>query len=160
MAANKQALSAALILTADALTEEWIFKDGVRLTAEQLAVYLKKDTDIDTNDRALTRICQWIYENEKQFTADREFKYGKITRSGRRRFWAIRTLEFENMMDRFRYNVESFKTWAIANDYMDVDPGRKDKTVRINGRTARCVCIVYETEADNITPIDAFDREA
>jgi len=50
---DKQTASAALIMTADALIDEWIFKDGVRLTPGDITKFLVSKETVNQNGRAL-----------------------------------------------------------------------------------------------------------
>ena len=52
-AMEKQSASAALVLTADKLIDEWIFQDGKRLDIDDLAAFLKPKDTVDQNARAL-----------------------------------------------------------------------------------------------------------
>lgn len=53
-----------LILTADMLSAEWIYQDGVTLSLEDVAAYLKSDRDIDSSARAHEHVMQWIVRNQ------------------------------------------------------------------------------------------------
>ena len=147
-ATSKQVMSGALILTADALADEWIFEDGLRLTVDQVASYLKKDEEISTNDRALEDIYEWIYANLREFEKSSGYKYGKKVRhrSTKRQYWAIRPDAFDLVTRAKKINAESFKMWAIENGIMIVDAGRKDYSVKIGGHNAHCICILFEEE--------------
>ena len=64
---EKQAMAAALLLTADRLATEWIFQDGRALTAEELGEFLKEKAAVSASERGYDYICGWIAANERQF---------------------------------------------------------------------------------------------
>lgn len=64
---EKQAMAAALILTADALATEWIFQDDRALTAEELGEFLKEKNAVSAAERGYEYMCGWIAANERQF---------------------------------------------------------------------------------------------
>src|SRR5699024_3766011 len=54
---DKQTASAALILAADRLSEEWIFQDGIHLQPDDIRPYLVSKDTVNQNGRAL----QFLY---------------------------------------------------------------------------------------------------
>lgn len=75
---EKQAMAAAILLTADQLATEWIFHDGRALTAQELGEFLKKESEVSASERGYEYICGWIASNERQFddVVDRGERYG------------------------------------------------------------------------------------
>ena len=64
---EKQAMAAALILTADELATKWIFRDGRALTVEELGEFLKEKAAVSASERGYEYMCGWIAANERQF---------------------------------------------------------------------------------------------
>ena len=60
---DKQAMAAAVILTADALATEWIFKDGKALTVDEIGQFLKAQSTVSLADRGYDIICDWVAVN-------------------------------------------------------------------------------------------------
>lgn len=75
---EKQAMAAAIILTADALATEWIFQDGRALTAEELGEFLKEKAAVSASERGYEYMCGWVGMNANQFkdTVERGEHYG------------------------------------------------------------------------------------
>lgn len=69
---EKQAMAAAILLTADELATEWIFRDGRALTAAELGEFLKEKSAVSASERGYSYICGWIAANERQFEDDVE----------------------------------------------------------------------------------------
>lgn len=77
---EKQAMAAALILTADQLATEWIFRDSRALTAPELGEFLKEKNEVSASERGYAFMCDWVAANSSQFreTVDRGEHYGVI----------------------------------------------------------------------------------
>lgn len=69
---EKQAMAAAIILTADQLATEWIFQDGRALTAPELGEFLKQESEASLSDRGYEYMCGWVASNERQFADEVE----------------------------------------------------------------------------------------
>lgn len=82
-ATEKQAMAAAIILTADKLATEWIFQDNRALTAQELGEFLKKESEASLSQRGYEYMCDWVAANANQFkeTVDRGEHYG-VMRDG------------------------------------------------------------------------------
>ena len=66
-ATDKQILTASILLTAETLTEEWLFKDGHALTVDDLKPFLLTQVQADTNRRAYDWLTDWISINVNKF---------------------------------------------------------------------------------------------
>jgi hypothetical protein len=62
-ALEKQAHAAALILTADTLAAEWIFKDNYRLEVKDIAEYLKTKETHGVAGKGYAYMCDWVAQN-------------------------------------------------------------------------------------------------
>lgn len=64
---EKQAMAAALLVTADKLATEWLFQDGHALTVEELDVFLKEEAEVSMSERGYQCMCDWVSANASQF---------------------------------------------------------------------------------------------
>ena len=64
---EKQAMAAALIITADQLATEWIFHDDCALTASELGEFLKEKNEVSTSERGYEYMCGWVASHANQF---------------------------------------------------------------------------------------------
>ncbi|MBP0972461.1 MAG: DUF927 domain-containing protein [Oscillospiraceae bacterium] len=67
---EKQAMAAALILTADALADEIIFRTGRHLTADVIAEFLKTKTAVSAGQRGYDYLCDWVAINSAKFSGE------------------------------------------------------------------------------------------
>ena len=60
---DKQAMAAAVVLTADTLATEWIFQDSKALTVQEMSEFLKARATVSLADRGYEIICDWVAVN-------------------------------------------------------------------------------------------------
>ena len=77
---EKQAMAAALIITADQLATEWIFHDDRALVAPELGEFLKEKSEVSTSERGYEYMCGWVAAHVNQFkeSVERGERYGII----------------------------------------------------------------------------------
>lgn len=144
---EKLALSASLILTADALAELLIWHTGTQLSATDVAKYLPTKQDVDVNQRALEWLYGTIAENRSKFVAEdgmpmREIwgEYKDI--SDGKPFIAIIGTVLSRIMTDAGFSYKAFLPWA--RDHGHIRIGEKNTVpVRVHGALAKCVCL-YE----------------
>ena len=64
---GKQALAAAVVLVADELAERYIFRDGIKLSTDQLLPYLRTNEETDINMRAYVEVQNLLAANIARF---------------------------------------------------------------------------------------------
>lgn len=69
---DKQAMAAAVILTADALATEWIFQDGRALSVEEIGEFLKSSASVSLADRGYELLCDWVTVNVNRMQGPKE----------------------------------------------------------------------------------------
>lgn len=67
---EKQAMAAAVVLTADKLATDWIFKDGLALQAGELAQFLASKTAVSIGERAYAYMQDWVTINHAKLGRD------------------------------------------------------------------------------------------
>lgn len=153
---EKQAMAAALILTADALSGEYIYGDELRIKPAEIAKYLTSKADVDVNARALNWIYDFVATNSNRF-GGAEIPgeiWGEISGNY---IYIIKSV-FDEKMKAAGFNPQSFLSWAIQRGLLITDASgeRKTKNKRIKGSgvVSRCVCII---QSNNIEDVDVDD---
>ena len=135
---QKQAQSAALILTADALAVEFIFDESTQLTVEEIAEFLKTKDEVSANPRAYEYVCEQIAANQCHFVVgDKPVDlWGAL--DGDNAAYIIKSV-FTKMCDDGGYNSAALLSWL--NDRGLIERNGKNLTVpkRIGGVLTRCV---------------------
>ena len=144
-ATEKQAMAASVILAADALIDEWIFKDGKLLKFDDIVPYLSTKKQVSANDRALEFLYDFIAINQSKFSINEYGEFGNeiwgITKPSHT--YIIKTM-FDKIMQNEGYNPTAFLSWARRNNIIEFESGHNTKRVRVNGNQCRCVCIKNE----------------
>ena len=151
---DKQTASAALILAADRLAEEWIFQDGVLLQPEDIRPYLVSKETVNQNARALQYLYDFININQGRFSIDAD-RQGEVWGDLDDDYAYIIRSKFDQILADEGYNVSAFLGWAKNRGYIQCAAnGQPTKPKRINGRVSRCVWLKM-TEFDNEIDDDA-----
>lgn len=149
---EKQAMAAAIILTADALATEWIFKDGQALTVGNIADYLQTKAAVSINERAYDYLCEYVVTNSNKFcgSSQEHEVWGDIV--GGQAF-VIRSC-FNRICSDGGYNPAAFLSWAKDNGKIDAPAKGMSKTKRINGQPAHC--IILDLPSDEPDEMEVF----
>ena len=145
---DKQTASAALILAADRLAEEWIFQDGVLLQPEDIRPYLVSKETVNQNARALQYLYDFININQGRFSIDAD-RQGEVWGDLDDDYAYIIRSKFDQILANEGYNASAFLGWAKNRGYIQcATNGQPTKPKRINGRVSRCVWLKM-SEFDN-----------
>lgn len=137
---DKQTASAALILAADVLAEEWIFRDGIFLQPEDISKYLVSKETVNQNGRALQYLYDFININQARFGLDAETHQGEVWGDLDDDYAYIIRSKFDQILADEGYNASAFLGWAKNRGYIQCAAnGQPTKPKRINGRVSRCV---------------------
>ena len=142
---DKQTASAALILAADALSEEWIFQDGVRLQPSDISKYLVSKDTVNQNGRALQYLYDFVNINQSKFMPDVGDHSGEVWGDMDDDFIYIIKSKFDQILQDEGYNSSAFIGWAKNQNLLScTSDGRPTKPKRIRGRVTRCVWLKNE----------------
>ena len=147
---DKQTASAALILAADRLSEEWIFQDGILLQPEEISKYLVSKEAVNQNARALQYLYDFININQARFSPEADTHQGEIWGDLDDDYAYIIRSKFDQILQDEGYNASAFLGWAknTGNIVCGKD-GRPTIVKRINGRPCRLVCLKLQ-ENENV----------
>ena len=147
---DKQTASAALILAADRLSEEWIFQDGILLQPEDISKYLVSKEAVNQNARALQYLYDFININQARFSPEADTHQGEIWGDLDDDYAYIIRSKFDQILQDEGYNASAFLGWAknTGNIVCGKD-GRPTIVKRINGRPCRLVCLKLQ-ENENV----------
>lgn len=144
---DKQALAAALILTADQLVTDWIFKDNQAITTAEIAKFLQSKAAVSVNQRAYEYLCEYVVQNKNKFcgeSIDTEV-WGKIPDGGRE-VWIVRR-EFDRICADAGYNGKALLSWLRDNGKIELSAQKGfTKSKRINNIPCNCVIMAFPDE--------------
>lgn len=137
---DKQTASAALILAADRLSEEWIFQDGVLLPPDDIRPYLVSKETVNQNARALQYLYDFININQSRFSPGADAHQGEVWGDLDDDYAYIIRSKFDQILQDEGYNASAFLGWAKNNNLiLPGKDGKMTRTKRINGRVSRCI---------------------
>lgn len=159
---EKQLMAASLILTADALIDAWIFKDGNGLTMEEVTQFLSTHSEVSADARAYEWLIGWLAQNGKKFNQDGDFieTWGKVNE--KQGTVAIIKDVLVKACTENGYNYESFLSWLKRENLLELQKNGKGytKAVRICGISCHCVVIKNADFYGDLEPIEDEEVES
>ena len=161
---EKQAMAASVILTADRLINDWVFKDNILLTEKDIAPFLATRAQVSAHERALEYIIDCVAINSNKFNLN---SFGEMAgelwgtvdeAEGKNHIYFIKS-QFDKVMKSEGFNSTAFLSWAKEKGILKVKTGRNTINKRINGTVSNCVClvIVNKEELDNLDEMHMQD---
>ena len=166
---EKQILPLSVILTADKIATDYIFKDGIYLDFEWCVNQLKGNDEVSDNQRAYESIMDEIHIHRNNFIPDDEGRYkGEFWGGIKGGYVYIVPSIFERMGQLYGFSSKAFVQWAYKNDLLLCDndkskPGSRIKKARIpaTDKPKNFYCIKInddEDPRDDFTEIDDVEQ--
>lgn len=155
---QKQSLSLAIVLTADKIATEYIFKDGQYISIEDAKKVLIDRNELSDNERCYHFIQDKVAMNNQRFdTVTNCEKWGVID-SGYAIFY---NSAFDQICRDGGFSKKSFLSWADKKCLIQTQGGQQTKVKKINGTAARCVWLKIDESMDNdgFKPVDEGQEE-
>ena len=147
---QKQAQSAALILTADTLMCEMLDVEETALKTEEVAEFLKTKASVSVNPRAYEYICSFVALNSTRFiyNPDKPIdQWGALAGDKRSVYMAVPV--FRKACEEEGYNSQALLSYLRDNHLIEIDKaGKNTVNKRINGLGTRCVHLTLPSEDD------------
>ena len=141
-ATDKQALSAAIIITADRLVSEWFFHD-TPVTPDDMIGFLQTNASVDINERAYCFLCDWIAQNANRMGKDaQQDVYGLIEDD---KAYIIRSV-FNRVVSSEGYSAKGFLGWMKRKGLINTRGRAFTVCKRIGNVQAECVCVHMKAE--------------
>lgn len=162
---EKQAMAAAVIVTADQLATKWIFKDDNALTVPDMAEFLKSKEAVSAADRGYHYMCDWVTQNANKLrgsSSDTD-TYGQIITSADDEdcgwVYIIRSV-FNKVCTDGQISPRALLGHLRTRGLIQTRGKGFTKTKRINGVATECVVMKlpenddYEEVSDGDLPFD------
>lgn len=134
---EKQLLPLSILLVADKICEQYIFKDGVLLEPADCFRFLKSKKEVDESERAYELICSDVRTNMYLYqTKDKDGKeYGKVLGKydEQNGIVYIMLVEWRRMCEAYNFNEKIFFAWAKRKGLLIHDAGKNQKRIRLRG---------------------------
>lgn len=163
---NKQKILLAILMTADKLIVDILFKDNYYLTLADFEDKVIRKEEVVIEERAYENIRDWFISERRHFLSsddDNEVNnqdlkveiYGKELEFGK---VAIISSVLRDALEKMGYDEkEVINAWKRKN-YLNNEKGRNTRVIRINNVCTRCIVldlkkdIVGEEDEENILP--------
>ena len=160
---EKQVLPMAILLTADALIDEYIFQDGCTLDFERCFTAMKSCKEVSENERAWEYLIETIAMNSSKFLGGPSEPpanspiWGKFEEDGARVFIIKKVLDEELAKGGFDSNF--MIQWACkVGKAVPAKDGRPTKTKKLEMIPTRCAEIILE-DTNAFIKVDPEEEE-
>lgn len=150
---QKQAMSLSIILTADKIATEQIFKDGQYISIEEGKQVLIDRSALSDNERCYQFILDKVAMNGQRFDiATNCEKWGVFEND----YIVFYNQAFTDLCKAGGFSRKSFLSWADKEGLIKTDKDRNTKIKRIGEKIYRCVYLKQNNENNQNTDKDGF----
>jgi uncharacterized protein (DUF927 family) len=152
---EKQTIPLSVMLTADKIATEYIFKDGIYLNLNQCVDFLKNKGDVSENDRAYDFIMSEVSVNINKFKPDDRGEYrGEVWGVIENGYVIILSNAFNRIAEKGNFSAKGFLNWAAKRELLKTSGGKNTKTKRIGESTPRCVWLKINADIEDFEEVD------
>lgn len=162
---EKQSISLSILLAADRIATDFIFKDGEYINLADAEQVLVDREVVSDNERCYEYILGEVAVNGSKFRISKVQAEGdNMIYNDYGETWGevnetdglaiILCNVFERLCTTGGFSSKSFLSWAEKKGILVADKGRKNKVKKINGTNARCYWLRFKTSDDGFAPIE------
>ena len=135
---QKQAISLSIVLVADKIITEQLFKDQQYLSVNEAKAVLVDRNELSDNERAYRYILDKVSMNDQRFDTDTKCEKWGMIENG---YAIIYNSAFDDLCRMGGFSKKSFLSWADRKSLIQTQAGKLTKVKKINGQSCRCVWI-------------------
>lgn len=160
-AMQKQSLSLAILLTADKVATDYLFRDGEYITIKQAKTVLINRNDLSDNERCYRYLKDKIAMNEQKFDAENKVEQWGILEEGRA---IIYNQAFKDLCKNGGFSDKAFLSWADRKGLIETQGGRMTKVKKVGGNPVRCVFLKLNENLDedgfeSVEAMETYEQE-
>lgn len=158
---EKQSVSLSILLTADRLATDYIFKDDCYIDLDDIKEVLMDTLAVSENERCYDYILGEVAVNTNKFKTNDYGDYqGECWGVIEKDYAVILANSFEKICKQGGFSSKGFLSWANKKGILKTDKGKNQKNKRINGSLAKCVFLrLKDDELERETTFDYEDFE-
>ncbi len=147
---EKQVLPMSILLTADRIVTDYLFKDGMYLDFDRCLSILKNKGEVSENQRAYYFIMSEIEINVNRFNPDQFGDYhGECWGCIDNGYAIIINNIFDRIAEKGNFNRKSFLNWAEKQKLILTSKNSQTKTKKMkNGSAPRCVFLKLDNGSE------------
>jgi len=145
---EKQIMPMSILLTADKIATDNLFKDGIYLDLDYCVSLLKSKGEVSEDDRAYEFIMSEVAININKFKpGDRGEYKGECWGAIENNYAIIMVNVFNSMAKRGNFSTTGFLSWAKEKNLLQLsNDGKSSKLKRIEGSPGRCIFLKLPSE--------------
>lgn len=152
---EKQAMAAAMLLTADEFADRFIFKTGKHISVTQIEDFLKTKSSVSAGERGYSYMCDWVAMNTNHFKSEENNSgecYGVIDGE-----WAyINNSVFRKAAKDAGFDDRALLSWLKTNGLIQTRGRNMTRGKRINNVNTECV--VMKLHDSDYSEIDEYEE--
>lgn len=143
---QKQSISLSIVLTADRIVTDHLFKDGQYISLDDAAQVLVDRNELSDNERCYQYILSEVDINRAKFDAMSQTneKWGMIEHG----YAVIYNNIFDSICKKGGFSRKAFLSWADRNGLIQTQGGQLTKVKKAEEKTIRCVFIKMDASID------------
>ena len=155
-AMQKQSMSLAILLTADKIATDYLFKDGEYITLEEAKGVLINRNDLSDNERCYRYLQDKIAMNHQRFDAETKVEKWGILENG---YAIIYNQAFKELCKSGGFSDKAFLSWADRQSLIETQGGRMTKVKKVEGNPVRCVFLKLndKLDEDGFEPVEDME---
>lgn len=145
---EKLCLSAAILLTADVMAEEAVFRSGTKLTVADIRPFLTDSSEVDNAERAYDWLVNWVAQNVSRFRTDASDTietWGKYHDGDRVAVINKNVITEHLRRTGFDYGAV-MPALASRGKLLLTKQGKWVSTERVNGAKASCIRLIIDED--------------
>lgn len=155
---QKQSIALSILLAADKIATEYIFRDGQYILLSEAKKVLTDRDSVSDNERCYRYLQDKISMNPQRFDLDSSMEKWGILEPD----YAILYVQaFKELCKSGGFSDKSFLSWADGKGLLQTYGGRLTKIKRINGTNNRCVFLKRDDtkDEDGFESAEAYQQE-
>lgn len=158
---QKQAMALSVILTADKITTDALFRDGQYISLDEAKKVLIDRSEMSDNERCYQYLLGKIAMNNMRFDSETNCEKWGILEDG---YAIFHIPAFNDLCKNGGFSKRSFLSWAAKKGIVEPDSqGNPTKQKKVNGINKRRVWLRLDgdisADPDGFTPIRDYEQE-
>lgn len=138
---QKQSLALSIVLTADRLATDLLFKDRQHISLEEAREVLIDRNELSDNERCYRFLMDKVAMNPQRFELNSNVERWGTVEHG---YAILFNQAFDELCRQGGFSKKSFLSWANRKGLLQTQAGRLNKVKKIDGNTYRCIFLQLE----------------
>jgi len=155
---QKQSISLSIVLTADKIATDRIFRDGQYISLEEAKRVLIDRNELSDNERCYHYILDKVAMNQQRFDLSTNCEKWGVIEEG---YAKIYSQAFKELCAAGSFSDKSFLSWADKKGLIQTQGNRLTKVKKVEGNPIRCVFLKLNAsiDEDGFEPADEEVQE-